>query len=85
MKCIAGVFLLAAMGMAQALLAPDVGQPPKTTAVGAAPAYQPMTASERWQQQCDRNWSLSPLGQDGSIRGSSASSGTVGEKWRRLR
>jgi hypothetical protein len=50
MKCIAGVFLLAATGMAQALLAPVESRDAKSPAVAARPAYRPMTASERWQQ-----------------------------------
>ncbi len=50
MKCIAGVFLLAATGMAQALLAPVESRDASLSTVAARPAYRPMTASERWQQ-----------------------------------
>jgi hypothetical protein len=57
MKCIAGVFLLAATGMAQALLAPVESRDAIPTAVAARPAYRPMTASERWQQYKHDNFS----------------------------
>jgi len=50
MKCIAGVFLLAATGMAQALLAPVESHDAKPLTVAGRPAYHPMTASERWKQ-----------------------------------
>lgn len=50
MKCIAGVFLLAATGMAQALLAPVESRDANPTTIAAREPYRPMTASERWQQ-----------------------------------
>jgi hypothetical protein len=50
MKCIAGLFLLAATGMAQALLAPIDRPKPVLPKVPGRPAYQAMTGSERWKQ-----------------------------------
>ena len=58
MKLIAGVFLFAATGMAQALLAPvgnrDVSLVIKAT-TAASSAYRPMTRSERWHQYTHDN------------------------------
>ncbi len=50
MKCIAGVFLLAATSMAQALLAPVESQKTTVPVIAAKPVYQAMTGTERWRQ-----------------------------------
>jgi hypothetical protein len=50
MKCIACVFLLAATGMGQALLAPVESRNATLSGIAAGPAYRPMTRSERWEQ-----------------------------------
>jgi hypothetical protein len=50
MKCFAGVFLLAATGMAQALLAPVESAKATAPVVAAKSVFQPMTGSERWYQ-----------------------------------
>ena len=50
MKCIASVFLLAATGMGQALLAPVESQNAPLPGIAARPAYRAMTRSERWEQ-----------------------------------
>src|SRR5579875_41880 len=50
MKCFAGVFLLAATGMAQALLAPIESAKATAPVVAGGPVFQPITGAERWDQ-----------------------------------
>lgn len=56
MKCIAGVFLLAATGMAQALMSPIEGHERTLAVPAGTPAYTAMTTSERWRQYAHNNF-----------------------------
>jgi hypothetical protein len=78
MKCIAGVFLLAATGMAQALLAPAESRDAiSSSTVAARPAYRPMTRSERWEQYRHDNFT----GAGAYFR--SLNTAALGEAWGR--